>query len=195
MNIALTIKKSNVEKRLVYGELYPSGVPDSDNDYMTLSELEDTAHRFLMRDDTGCVDIQHNGVLVEANVVQSWIQEEPSEYYRTGAWVIVMYVDDSNVWDAIKANELNGFSMEASGYSRDVEVEIDVPEYVIGETLPEDGHAHKFVAFFSADAKMTGGETDAGPDGHTHILIRGTITEPSSGHAHKYRSVYNFIKL
>jgi len=196
MQLAISIKKSNKEKQLVYGELYPSGVPDSDFDFMDHSDLEDTAHRFLMRNDTRCIDIQHNGELVEAWVVQSWMQDEPSTLYRLGSWVIVVKIEDPDVWAAIKANDLNGFSMEATGWTQEVEVEVEVPEYIKGETLPANEHKHEFVAFFSANGRFTGGETDEGIDGHTHLLKRGTLTEPApDGHTHRYGSVYNFIEL
>ena len=34
-----------------------------------------------------------------------------------------------------------------------------------------------------------GGMTNPAPDGHVHRIVRGTVTEPSNGHAHRFSFV------
>lgn len=197
MHLDIQIKKTDEDKHLVFGEFYPSGVPDSDGDFMSLAELEQTAHGLLLNGKQRNVDVQHDGQHIDACVVQSWIQYEPSTLYRLNSWVICVYVEDPAVWLAIRAGELNGFSMEASGWSTPVEVEVELPDgnYTVGETLPgDDGHTHRYVALYNDGGKYIGGETDK-VNGHTHRMIYGTITEQADGHNHKYGSPYNFIEL
>jgi hypothetical protein len=106
-----------------------------------------------------------------------------------GSWVLGVHVPD-NEWALVKSGELNGFSMDGFGVRVETVIELDLPEMVTGKCDPgPDGYVHTFYVKFDEEGNFIGGETDAGPDGHRHKILRGTCTEVTNGHSHRFSFV------
>lgn len=185
MQQKVEIKKVDEELQIVYGEVYPSMAPDSDHDFMRKSETRKMAHGFLRNGDLSNIDIQHDRNYINASVVESWFVDEPSELYRKHSWVVAVKIDDKEVWELVKDGSLNGFSMEAEGWSTEKTVKFEVPEYIKGETFLSAGHRHTFVVQFGNDGFFSGGHTDLADD-HEHKISKGTATDESEGHSHRF---------
>ena len=65
-----------------------------------------------------------------------------------------------------------------------VEVEMEIPDQIDGQTQERDGHTHKFVVKIDDNGKMSG-ETDV-VNGHKHRITRSTVTDKESGHDHRF---------
>lgn len=185
MQQKVEIKKVDEELQIVYGEVYPSMAPDSDADFMRAAEVRKMAHSYLRNGALVNVDIQHDGVFRSASIVESWFVDEPSELYRLHSWAVAVKIDDASDWELIKNGTLNGFSMEAEGWSTEKTVKFEVPEYIKGETFPTEGHAHAFVVQFDEQGFFSGGRTDL-IAGHDHEITKGTATDESKGHSHRF---------
>ena len=107
------VLKVDAEKRLVYGEVYPPGLPDTDGDFMTAEEIEKMAHGFMRRFSQGNVDSQHDRRENGSVVVESFIAREGDPTFIPGSWVVGVFVEDDRVWEGVKKGEFNGFSMDA----------------------------------------------------------------------------------
>ncbi len=180
------IKKVDEELRIVWGEVYVPWVPDSQGDFMTPAEVRKMAHRFLLDGRTGKVDLQHdNRVNYGSAVVESFITREDDPLFVPDSWVVGVWIPNDQVWEAVKAGELNGFSIEARVLAKEAEIELDVPEEIQGKTATSHGHSHAFTVRFDEEGRFQGGETDT-VDGHSHKIVRGTVTEAADGHSHRY---------
>ena len=179
------IKKVDKELQVVYGEVYPSMAPDSDNDFMRRDKVRKMAHDFLRNGELSNIDIQHDGNFISASVVESWFVEEASDLYRKHSWAVAVKIDDKAVWELVKDGKLNGFSMEASGWSTEKTVKFEVPESITGETIEADGHVHSFIVYFDKEGRFAGGETNSVSE-HKHEISKGTATDKSDEHSHRF---------
>lgn len=101
-----------------------------------------------------------------------------------------MYIRDDDIWEQIKAGELNGFSYQAIVKMMGVEVDLPVMESVTGTVQPDptDGHTHEFFVMLDDDGKIiSGGTTES--NGHTHEIVRHTFTGEAESHIH----VFNYV--
>lgn len=178
------IKKSDDELQIVWGELYVPGVLDSQNDFMSSDEVLKAAYRWMSKGDVRCIDIQHDRNRTDAYVVESFIARKGDPDFIEGAWVVGVHVPDPDIWAAVKAGKLNGFSMMGPGL-RGPQEDVSVPSYVEGLTKAEDGHVHNFSVEYGPNGEFIGGRTDE-VDGHYHIIRRGTLTEKADGHVHQF---------
>lgn len=185
----VTITKADAEMQIVYGEVYVPGVPDSHNEYMTQESVYKAAHGFLKNHNVHNVDKQHDNMPTGAYVVESFIARKGDPDFIEGSWVVGVHIPDADLWEQVKKGELNGFSLQALVTKTLQEVEVTIPEMMEGETeAAEDGHTHRFVAKFDDDGSFVGGETDS-VDGHTHTIVKGTRTEESNDHHHRFAFV------
>jgi hypothetical protein len=74
------------------------------------------------------MNIEHEEIEAGTYVMESWIVEDPehdkinAKYgfnLPEGTWVAKMRVNDENVWKAVKAGKLNGFSIEGNFMSKE----------------------------------------------------------------------------
>lgn len=186
----VAIKSVIEHEHLVYAEVYAPGIPDTDVEFMTEHQIRKMAHRFIMEGNLHAIDQEHNNVLVEgAGVVESFIADESDTRFITGAWVVGMFIPDPVVWQKVLDGEINGFSMEATVFKDDVLVEVFIPPILKGTTSPgKDGHTHAFSVGYNNDGVFMGGMTEP-YNGHSHVIKRGTSTEDSAGHSHRFSSV------
>lgn len=187
----LRVKRTDDELQVLFAEAYaPVTIPDADQDVMTAEEIRAMAYRFMYRGDTGCVDTQHNRERNGSIVVESFIARFGDPDFIAGAWVVGIYVPDPVLWQRIKDEEFRGLSLDFEFVREEVEYEVEIPEYVEGETLEADGHKHRFRVRFDDEGNFLGGETDL-VNGHMHNIVHGTMTLESAGHDHGF----SFVEL
>ena len=131
------------------------------------------------------IDTNHDNELNGSLIVESFIAREDDPVFIEEAWVIGMHVPDDDVWKSIKDGEINGFSMEALVHLDERIVELEIPEVLKGDTSDVDGHLHKFEVRFDNAGNFVGGRTSIS-EGHRHQIRRGTVTEETDGHTHRY---------
>jgi len=132
-------------------------------------------------------------------VVESFIARKGDTDFIPGSWVVGVHIPEMRIWLAVKSGEINGFSIEALVKSVPRVITLEVPEQVVGKTSIDAGdnigeHQHNFWVQFDGKGNMIGGGTDEDPtNGHTHEILRGTLTEiGSDGDPHTHR--YSFLE-
>jgi hypothetical protein len=181
------IRKFDNELQIAYAEVYAPNVPDSDGDFMTPVELRKTAHKFLMSKSTDHIDVNHDHNRSGAMVVESFIARKDDPDFIPESWVVGVFIPDPDLWQRVKSQELNGFSIEASVKSNKRKVNIPVPEFLTGETSEVEGHSHRFkVEFDIKTGGFVGGRTLDDDTGHGHSIVRGTVTEKTEDHRHRF---------
>lgn len=109
--------KFDLEKRLVYAEVYMPDVEDAHGHQMTREEIEKMAHGFMKSGRTSMIDVQHdNQTDYGCYMVESFIARDSDPDYMPGSWVACVKVENDEIWRAIKSGELTGFSFEGLGY-------------------------------------------------------------------------------
>lgn len=188
------IKKSDEELQIVWGEVYAPDFPDSQGDFATRETIRKMAYGFMQKGDMFAIDTGHSREKSGAYIVESFIARDDDATFIPGSWVLGVRVPD-NEWALVKSGELNGFSMDGFGVRVETQLDIDMPDTVYGECIKaEDGHTHKFMVKYNDDGTFAGGETDAGPDGHRHKILRGTCTEVTNGHSHRFSFVEGIME-
>lgn len=179
------IVKADNDQQLVYAEVYAPNVLDSQGHFMEPDEVIKMAHRFISENKQGMVDVNHDESTIDANVVESFVARKNDPDFLEGAWVVGVHIRDSKVWEDVKNNRINGFSLQGVGKAHIVEAEIEVPSELSGKTQLSKNHEHTFTVKLKEDGTIESGYTDE-VDGHRHVITSGTITEQSEGHAHRY---------
>ena len=185
---SIQIKKQDEEQQLVFGEVFAPGFPDSQGDFMTVETIQEMAYGFMRKGFVQKIDIQHSQQESGCYVVESFIAREGDPTFIPGSWVLGVKVPDPEIWSLVKSGELNGFSLDGFGVRVDSVIEVDMPDVIKGLTLETDGHSHVFYVKYDQDGNFLGGHTDV-VDGHMHRILRGTATEDSNGHSHRFSFV------
>lgn len=104
------------DQRLVYGVVLQPGVPDSQGDTLTASEIEKAAHRYLVQ--SRKVDLLHSESQAPVQVVESGIAPCDTQIggrpVLKGSWVMASRINDDAIWAAIQDGELTGYSIGGS---------------------------------------------------------------------------------
>ncbi len=185
----VVIAKFDEELQIVYGEVYAPGFPDSQGDYMTAETIREMAHEFMRKGLVANIDVQHSQEQSGAYVVESFIARDDDIVFIPGSWVLGVKVPDPMLWQMIKSGELNGFSLDGKAIRVESMLEIAIPDTLRGETDCARGHSHMFHVRYDDQGNFLGGMTGPGPDGHVHKILRGTTTEDTGGHAHRFSFV------
>jgi hypothetical protein len=187
------LKLASEEKRIVWAEVYVPNVPDTDGDFMDQEGVEKAAYQFMADMNLKKIDVQHTNDLVPgAVVVESFLARKGDPDFIEGAWVVGVHVPDDATWSQIKKGEINGFSLEALVKGEHTTLEIEIPPVVHGTTAKAADHEHEFYVTYDTGGNLVGGRTDT-VNGHSHVIQRGTLTEKSEGHDHRFSFVEAFI--
>ena len=175
-------------ERLAYGEVIVPEVPNVYGDYHTRDSVREFAYGFMINGFKIDKDHDHLDRTGKVRIVETFIAREGDPDFTVGAWVVGIYVIDDDLWNDILTGEINGFSYEAWVESLKVELQVDVPFDVFGETLPAvgDGHVHSFYARLDETGRVVAGGTNE-VDGHSHVLSSHTYTELDSEGGHRHR--------
>lgn len=189
------ILKTDDEKRIAYGVVYEPGVPDSHGDYMAADEIEKMAHKFVAEGRVNAIDREHDLVDTGVVVVESFVARKGDLDFPEGAWVMGVHFPDADDWELVKKGEIGGFSMYGLARREDDEtlIEMELPDdgLLWGTTADCDGHSHKYVVKFDEEGNFCGGLTDEASDGHSHKIMKGTVTEKDGDHRHRYDFLEN----
>lgn len=183
-----TFKSVKEAKQIVYAEVYAPDRCDADNEFMRAEHIEKMAHDFLRAMKLDAVDHQHDQENKDGCcVVESFIARKGDPDFIEGAWVVGVHIDNADLWGKVLKGEINGFSMEAMVHKHTGDVEMEVPPVLSGKTLKSEDsdHTHEFHVAYSPDGTFLGGKTTT-VDGHFHVIKRGTATESSEGHNHRF---------
>lgn len=186
------IKKQDAEQQVVFGEVFPPGVVDSQGDFMSADEIRKTAYRFMQKMRLGKIDTNHDLNVNGSYVVESFIARDGDPTFIPGSWVVGVKVPDETVWAKIKKGELNGFSFDGVGFREPTTLQVEIPEKLTGLSDRANDHAHQFVVKFDKDGNFLGGETDE-VGGHSHKIVKGTLTEEVDGHTHRFSFVEGML--
>jgi len=180
------IKKVDDELQIAWSEIYIPLVPDTQGDFMSFGEVRKMAYSYMAKGQIHGTDIAHDGELREVYMVESFIARNGDPDFVPGAWVGGWHVPGAELWQQIKDGEINGVSIEAHARRVKQNVEVNVPSTVEGVTEFADDHVHDFTVRFGEDGTFLGGLATEGDTGHTHKIVRGTVTEEADSHTHRY---------
>lgn len=122
---------------------------DNGNEYVVFFSAETIrliAQNYFNKSYQGNLNLDHTAVPAKSFVFQSYIVDSSQGILSPkgmdlpdGSWVVGVKVTDKDVWDKVKARELNGFSVE--GYFEQIEnfskVKVDSDEKEILSILKE----------------------------------------------------------
>lgn len=177
-------------ERLVFAEVL---IPDSLNtygDFHTRESVREFAYGFMS---TGFgIDVDHDeeDISDSVHVVESFIAREEDPDFIPGSWVVGMYIEDDDLWQAVLRGDINGYSYDAFVRKFDIQVTVPDNRVHVGRTEPDiyDGHVHSFyVVLDDQDRPLLGGTTVA--NAHSHTISDHTFTDRMFGHSH----IYNYV--
>lgn len=157
----ITFRKTDEEKRLVYGTVYAPDESDAHGDTMTAEEIEKAAHEFLAAGKTNRVDKQHDnnpdkGLIVESAILKGehpLFPEDPE-----GTWVVTIKVTDDETWKQVKKGKIKGISMEGFAEAEDLETDVEKAEFVLGSVKDYIDEKFKEIKKFFKSENMTNDE-------------------------------------
>jgi len=151
----VSLAKTNKEKQIVYAVVsdpYGYDGPDLDaqEEWVSPAEVENTSHNYMIKYRN--VGLNHDEVIKTASVVESWVEQYPSQedyqnalvnkphkiYARkfgddeihSGAWIMGVKVSDKE-WDKIQKGDLDAFSIGGFSRSRSEITKDDMPKVKI----------------------------------------------------------------
>lgn len=109
------VVKVDNEKRIVQGPVLIPDEPDSDGDTVSAEKIEEVAHKFV--EDYGNIDLMHSlenvGRLVESYILPMDLEIDNDTVVPKGSWMMGVRVTNDESWEAVKNQELGGFSIMA----------------------------------------------------------------------------------
>lgn len=183
--VEFNVKKVNLEKRLVTGQVYAPYCLDSHGHFMTAAELEKVCHNFMASGLQDQIDVMHDNNVIDAVVVESFIARGHPDW-EEGSWVATTKINDDDTWEGVKKGQYNGYSFEILTFRNDVEVEINFNAWYYGFTDPDpiDKHFHAYLLRMDAEGNVIGGRTSE-VDGHDHEIVTSNITKMADKHRHR----------
>lgn len=131
----IKLAEVDAEQRILMGpalipnkKIFRKGADDDDNDYyIYFSEetVKKASELFFIKSKHQNSTFEHSFELSDMSVVESWLIEDPKNDKAAaygfdlpkGTWMVSMKVLNDDVWKAVKAGEVKGFSIE--GYFAD----------------------------------------------------------------------------
>lgn len=187
----VVFKKENAKQRIVFAEVYAPNRPDSDGEFMDAVSIRKMAYQFMSEMKLDQIDHGHTNELVaDARVVESFIARKNDPDFIEGSWVVGVHIPKDEDWDKVEKGEWNGFSIEAFVSKTVVDAELEIPPILSGKTIKSEGHEHMFHVAYDESGRFMGGKTDV-VNGHFHTIKRGTLTEETNGHTHRFSHIEN----
>ncbi|KKL27567.1 hypothetical protein LCGC14_2383880 [marine sediment metagenome] len=107
------IKIQAPDQQIVKGIVYEPDVVDTDDEKASAETIERACHKFNVLHRR--MKIMHSEERKDILLLESYINpvdyQENGQGIRKGAWIIVVKVLDSELWDDIKTGKFTGFSM------------------------------------------------------------------------------------
>lgn len=118
------IRKTNAEKRMVYGVVYAPDEIDAHGDFTTADEIEKAAYGFMKNLRLHQIDKDHSFAPAPAYVAESWLIRTPDPLFpeeKEGAWAVGIKIEDASLWEAVKGGEYKALSL--AGFCERVNLE------------------------------------------------------------------------
>ena len=122
------VQKANTQKQLVYGVVLEPHVIDSQNDYMMPEQVERAAHTYMKKGLRGKATVSKLGhrsrgffknkasvVPVESFIAPTDFSYDGKEMVKKGTWVMVLHVEDPQIWENVLKGEYTGLSIGGTG--------------------------------------------------------------------------------
>lgn len=119
----IKISKTDAEQGIVYGIVYAPDEVDSQGDFATAKEIQKAAYAF-MKSQNGKVDHDHDFVVKDAYVAESWITKAGDPTFPDepiGSWAVAIQLEDEGLRKDAREGNIAGLSM--AGHATKVEVE------------------------------------------------------------------------
>lgn len=129
------VQKSSQHKQLIYGIVLEPEVLDSQDDFMFSSQVERAAHTYLKkvaRGQSSVSKLQHRRkgffknkpsvVPVESYIAPMDFSYDGKEMVKKGSWVMVLHVEDPDIWDSVLQGEFTGLSIGGTGIRQEMSI-------------------------------------------------------------------------
>lgn len=178
------IRKHDGKRGIIYGMVYEPNVLDSQGEMMFAEDVEAAAHRFMKLDLARAIDTHHDNVPNDCYPVENFIARKGDPDYPEGSWVLGVKVTDA-ISRKVDAGEINGFSFDCMVRPQDVDVTYRVQRDNTGVTETAEDHVHVYALQVNDMGRVISGKTDV-IDGHSHDILRASVTEHMAGHSHRF---------
>lgn len=144
--IRLQVQKADQKKQLIYGVVLEPNSMDSQDDFMLPHHVEKAAHTYMtkvVRGKSSVSKLQHRAqgffktkpgvVPVESYIAPVDFSYDGMEMVKKGTWVMVLKVEDENIWDDVLAGKYTGLSIGGTGIRQEMRVPTNVHEYMTEE--------------------------------------------------------------
>lgn len=187
-------------ERVVIGEILVPYQKDVFGDVFNPEAIKRFAYRFMIAGINAGkangigLDVEHDNIDYTGKyfIVQSYIAGANDPHFTEGAWVVASWIPDDALWQDVLDGKLNGYSYEAFTLRMEVDIEGDFDVYAVGETEedPVDGHKHRYFCILDDNGRVVVGGTSE-IDGHTHDIVRHSVTNTSLMHNHRFNLTKN----
>ena len=116
----MQVIKIHEEQQVVRGVVLEPDVVDSQDDMITVQEIEAAAHNFMfqVQRESGGIDADHSDEMADAIVVESFLAPvefvEGEQTIRKGSWVLAVKVFDDDLWKSVKSGDRTAFSIHGT---------------------------------------------------------------------------------
>lgn len=115
---AIPIIKADEEQRIVFGIVLEPDTVDAQKDTINAVEIEKACHLFM--EEHGTLGLQHKEAINgKVKLLENYIApanfKVGTEKVKKGTWLMVWRVLDDELWAAVKAGEITGFSIGGHG--------------------------------------------------------------------------------
>ena len=183
------ITKTDKIHKIVKGIVYSALDVDTDQETMTVEDVQKACWNFLAQRKEKNIDIQHDWQESGCYVVESYMTEKNDPNFPENSWVMAVKCTD-DIFEKVVSGDLNGFSF--GGYSQKFaqRVVLEVAKQIVGETyenLNKDvipAHNHQYILWYDNEGHIVKGHTDT-VEGHVHTISYGTATDKAVSHSHR----------
>jgi len=115
-SIYIPLTKASNEEQTVTGVVLQPNVVDAHGDIMSAEVIRKAAHNFLESYNKATkLGLQHKNFKKQFQLLESYIAPHGltlgNQMVGAGAWIIVVKVLDSGIWDKVKKGQITGFSI------------------------------------------------------------------------------------
>lgn len=110
----IVLKDDNSEdERIVYGIVYEPDETDTEGDTVNAEVIRKAAHYYMAMSQV--TKVNHKGAAVPTDILESYLAPMDisiaGRAIKKGTWIMVVRVNDSDIWKSIKEGDLTGFSL------------------------------------------------------------------------------------
>lgn len=112
--VRLLVKAEKEDERIVYGVVLEPEVVDKQDDVVSAEEIRSAAYKFM--EDFGVLGLQHEEAINgRVKLLESFIAPTTfkvgKDTIKKGSWVMAERIIDDELWAAVKAGDITGFSI------------------------------------------------------------------------------------